>query len=108
MRSFIYYVNLILTIITAIIIILSYLIENNGDGGIMALLILGFYQVLTATGLTIYLAVNHLKLFLGFAFYWLIVFLFFNIFFQYSISSSFLIALYHLYLCYSIKKNNNL
>lgn len=108
MKRFIFYVNLILTIIAAIIIALSFLITNNEDGSILPLLILGFYQVFTAFGLTGYLAFNHLKLFQGFVVYWLLVFLFFRFGIQYAVSLSFLVALYHLYLCYSIQKNEDL
>jgi hypothetical protein len=108
MKQFIFYVNLILTIIAAIITALSYLATNNKEGGIIPLLILGFYQVITAFGLTGYLAFNHLKLFLGFVVYWLLVFLFFRFVIQYAVNLSFLIALYHLYLCFTVQKNDNL
>jgi hypothetical protein len=108
MKQFIFYVNLILTIIAGFIIALSYLITNNEDGGIIPLFILGFYQVVTAFGLTGYIAFNDLKLFSCFLVYWLLVFIFFRFGIQYAVSLSFLVALYHLYLCYSVKKNDNL
>lgn len=108
MKQFIFYINLILTIIAAIIMTLSYLMTNNEEGGILPLLLLGFYQVITAFGLTSYLAFNHLKLFLGFILYWLLVFLFFRFGIQLAVNLSFLIALYHLYLCYIVKKNDDL
>ena len=108
MRKLIYYLNLILTIIAFLIMVLGYLIEHDEDAGILALLALGFYQVLTAAVLTIYLAINNLRLFLGFIIYWLVVVLFFGLLIQYSVQFSFIIALYHLYLCYSVASNQEL
>ena len=108
MRKLIYYLNLILTIIAFLIMVLGYLIEHDEDAGILALLALGFYQVLTAAVLTIYLAINNLRLFLSFVFYWLLVFLFFSLLIRYSVQCSFIIALYHLYLCYRVKSNSEL
>ena len=107
MRKLIFYLNLILTVIVFIITLLGF-IDHDKDAGILALLALGFYQVVTAVVLTIYLAVNNRNLFLGFVVYWLIVFLFFNFLIRYAVQYSFFIALYHLYLCYIVKSNPEL
>lgn len=108
MRKLIFYLNLILTLISLLIIVLGYSIENDKDAGILPLLILAFYQLVTALGLTVFSAFHNRKLFIAFVVYWLLVFLFFNFLIKYSVYFSLLIAAYHLSICYCIKTNSEL
>lgn len=106
MRQFIFYPNLIITILALIFVFTENVISYNLDMSIGTLVILGFFQVFISFLLTIYaIAYNRLLLIL-YLLYWFIVLLFFKFFIDEFFYMCILLAVYNLYLNYCSFSNS--
>lgn len=106
MRHFIFYPNLIITVVALIFVFIENVIGYNLDMSIGTLVILGFFQVFISFLLTIYaIAYNRLLLFL-YLLYWFIVILFFKLFIDEFFYMCILLAIYNLYLNYCSFSNS--
>jgi hypothetical protein len=105
MRQFVFYLNLILTIVVLIGVFIENVINYDIDSvGFLALL--GFFQVFTAFSFTFYVMAYNKYLFALYILYWFFVILFFKFiegdFFYMCLP----IALYNLYINYCSFSNS--
>ncbi|GAB3717293.1 hypothetical protein GCM10028861_14910 [Flavobacterium koreense] len=106
MRQFVFYLNLILTIVALIPVFIENVVGYNLDSSDGFLMLLGFFQVFIAFTLTFYAIANDRLLLLLLIIYWFIVTLFFKFFIKDFIYISLLIALYNLYINYCSFSNS--
>jgi hypothetical protein len=106
MRQFVFYLNLLLTIVALLCVFIENVMSYNIDSAVGFLLILGFFQVFTSFTLTIYALVNDRPLFLLYVLYWLFVTLFLKFFISDFFYMCLLIAFYNLYLNYCSFSNS--
>lgn len=106
MRQFIFYPNLIITILALIFVIIENVIGYNLDMSIGTLVILGFFQVFISFLLTIYAIAYNKILLILYLLYWFIVILFFKFFINEFFYMCILLAVYNLYLNYCSFSNS--
>lgn len=105
MKQFVFYLNLILTIVALIGVFIDNVINYDIDS-VGFLVLLGLFQVFTSFILTFHaIAYNRLLLIL-YMLYWFIVVLFFKFFIKDFINMSVLIGLYNLYINYCSFSNS--
>ena len=106
MRQFVFYLNLILTIVAFAGVFLENIMSLNLDSSIGFLVILGFFQVFIAFSFTFYAMAYNKYLFSLYILYWFFVILFFKFiegdFFYMCLP----IALYNLYINYCSFSNS--
>ena len=100
MKKFIFYLNLILTIVALIFVFIENVIGYNLDCSIEFLVILGLFQVSTSFIITIYAIANNRHLLGHYILYWFFVTLFFKFFINVFFYGCLLIAIYNLYVNY--------
>lgn len=106
MRQFVFYLNLILTIIALIPVFIENIIGYNLDSSDGFLMLLGFFQVFIAFTLTFYAIANDRLLLILLILYWLFVTLFFKFFINEFFYVCLIIALYNLYINYCSFSNS--
>lgn len=105
MRQFVFYLNLILTIVALIGVFIENVINYDIDS-VGFLVLLGLFQVFISFIFTFYAIAYDRLLLLLLIIYWFIVTLFFKFFIKDFIYISLLIALYNLYINYCSFSNS--
>lgn len=100
MRQFVFYLNLILTIVALLGIFIENVLNSDYVDSIGFLVLLGFFQVFIAFALTFYAMAYNRLLLIFYIIYWFMVVLFFKFLIKDFMLLSVLIALYNLYLNY--------
>lgn len=105
MRQFVFYLNLILTIVALIGVFIENVINYDIDS-VGFLVLLGLFQVFTSFILTFYAIAYDRLLLILLIIYWFIATLFFKFFIKDFIYICLLIALYNLYINYCSFSNS--
>ncbi len=105
MKQFVFYINLILTIVALIGVFIANVINYDIDS-IGFLVLLGLFQVFISFILTFYAIAYNRLLLIFYMLYWFIVVLFFKFFIKDYINMSVLIAIYNLYINYCSFSNS--
>lgn len=106
MRQFVFYLNLILTIVALIPVFIENVVGYNLDSSDGFLMLLGFFQVFISFILTFYAIAYNRLLLIFYILYWFIVVLFFKFFIKDFFYMCLLIALYNLYINYCSFSNS--
>jgi len=106
MKQFVFYLNLMLTIVALILAFIENVIGYNLDSSVGFLLILGFFQVFISFILTFYAIAYNRLLLIFYILYWFIVVLFFKFFIKDFFYMCLLIAFYNLYINYCSFSNS--
>lgn len=99
MKQFVFYLNLILTVVTLLGLFIKNVINYNIDS-VGFLVILGFFQFFISFILTFYAIAYDRLLLILYIIYWFVVTLFFKFFIGDFFYMCILIALYNLYINY--------